>query len=273
VTAAVATARSLAGDRLQRRPAAIVALALVEARRLVFHPAYLGVLGYVIVGGGIGALHGFSNINLKGTAEFIGLVFIFYLPLIAIFAASLVASSARRAGADEMLAALPVTLRGRSAALVLAGLGPAAVSGLAAVVLWYLHRDIAKPPIPVHGAALIGVPLLYLGITCLGLAAARWLPWPGVPVAIVIGLFAWVAKTHVSSDPVAVLTAPWVVAPEDDKALVIVGYSDLWHLVYLTGLVGLAATAALFRDDLRRMVAVGVAIGVPTAFAAWAQLP
>jgi hypothetical protein len=274
MTAAVATSRSSARIRLPQRPGAVVALASVEARRLVLHPAYLAVAGYVVIGTGVGVAQAFADVTRKNAAELIGLLFLLYLPLIATFAASLVASSARRAGAEEMLAALPVTARGRSAALILGSLGPAAVGGLAAATVWYLQRDIDNASIPVWGVALVGTPLLYIGITCLALAAARWLPWPGVPAAIVVGLFAWVATARGSSHAVLVLTAPWLAAPDDAaQARVIAGYSDVWHLVYLIGLIGLAATAALFRDDLRRMVTVGVAIGVPTVFVAWAQLP
>jgi hypothetical protein len=274
VTAAVAGAPSLAGAHAARRPAAIVALASVEARRLVLHPAYLAVAGYVVIGTGVGAAHAFADVTRKNTGELIGLLFLLYLPLIATFAGSLVASSARRAGADEMLAALPVTVRSRSAALVLASLGPAALGGVAAAAVWYLQRDVPDASIPVQGAALLGTPLLYIGITCLALAAARWLPWPGVPVGIVIGLFAWVATARSSSHAALVLTAPWLAGPDEAaQERVIAGYSDVWHLVYLIGLIGLAATAALFRDNLRRMVMVGAAIGAPTVVAGWAQLP
>jgi hypothetical protein len=273
MTAAVASSRSLAKLRLPGRPGAVVALASVEARRLVLHPIYLVIVAMFVVTGSVSAVNWSTHITRKTVAEIIGTLFLLYLPLLATFAASLVASSARRAGADEMLAALPVTARSRSAALILASLAPAALSGLAAAAVWYLQRDV-DASIPVEGVALIGTPLLYVGITCLALAAARWLPWPGVPVGIVIGLFAWVATARSSSHAFVVLTAPWLAGPDEPaQAHVIAGYSDVWHLIYLIGLIGLAATAALFRDDLRRMVAVGFVIGLPTVFAAWAQLP
>jgi hypothetical protein len=58
-----------------------------------------------------------------------------------------------------------------------------------------------------------------------------------------------------------------------DDAYHIAGYSGLWHLGYLLGLTLLAATAALWRDDARRMIAIGIPIGLFTALAGWAQLP
>ena len=239
----------------------------------MIHPVYLTVLGYVVITGSVDATRGFGSLTRTGVAEFVGLLFILYLPMIAIFAASLVATSARRAGAGELLAALPVSARGRAAAVILAGLAPAALGGLAALTVWYLDRGAAKPSIPHTDLALAGTPLLYLGVTCLAVAAARWLPWPGAPVAVLIGLVLWVANTRGSSHAAAVLTAPWVAGPDTDRAFVVAGYSDAWHLVYLAGLVGLAATAALYRDNLRRMVAVGAVVGVPTLTAAIAQLP
>jgi hypothetical protein len=269
MTAAKAGARPLAVARPRRQPAAIVALAWVEARRILLHPVYLIAVGYGVLATG----RGFGHITRGGVAELIGTLVVFFLPVVAVFTVSLVATSSRRSGADETLAALPVTVRGRSAALLLAGLAPAVLSGIAAAAVWFLDRGAAEPWLPGMGAALAAIPLLYLGVTCLATAAARWLPWPGVAVAIVFGLVVWVANAHGSSNAAAVLTTPWVARPEPEDAHVIAGYSDVWHFVYLTGLVGLAATAALFRDDLRRLVTIGTAIGLPTVLVAWAQLP
>jgi hypothetical protein len=262
-----------ARDTLQRRPGAMVSLASVEARRLVVHPVYLAILGYAAITGSVDAARGFGNFTRTGVAEFLAILFIFYLPLLVIFAASLVATSARRAGTEDLLSALPVSARGRSVAVMLAGLAPATIGGLAALVAWCLVRGETEPSILQSGLGLLGTPLLYLGVTCLAVAAARWLPWPGVPVAVLVVLVVWVANARGSSHATAVLTAPWVSLPDDDRAFVIAGYSDLWHVAYLAGLVALAATAALYRDNLRRMVAVGVVVGAPTLTAAIAQLP
>jgi hypothetical protein len=252
---------------------ATASLAAVEARRFLTHPVYLVVLGYGVLVTGIDFTHGFANVTRGDVAEFLAILFVVFLPLNAVLAASLVATSARRAGSEETFGALPVTGRGRTLALLLAGSGPAAVGGLVAATVWYLQKDLVQPSMELSGGALAATPLLYLGTTALAVAAARWLPWPGVALVLVVGLFVWVSSTHGSSHAAAVLTAPWIVDPDTDKVAVIAGYSNVWHFVYLSGLVGLAATAALFRDDLRRMIAVGIAIGLPTLFAAWAQLP
>jgi hypothetical protein len=250
-----------------------VSLAVVEARRVLLHPAWVVVFGYGLVVTGVDLSQGIGHIRRGDAAEFLAILFVVFLPLNAVFAASLVATSARRAGTEETLSALPVTARGRTLALLLAGLAPAAVGGLAAATVWYLQKDLLQPSMEISGGALAATPLLYLGSTALAVGAARWLPWPGVAVVLVIGLFVWVSSTHGSPNAAAVLTAPWIVDPDADRAAVIAGYSDVWHFVYLSGLVGLAATAAVFRDDIRRMIAVGIAVGLPSLFAAWAQLP
>ena len=252
---------------------ATVSLAAVEARRILLNPAYLPALGYGLLVTGVDFGHGISQVTRASAAEFIGILASFFFPLVAIFAASLVATSARRAGAEEMLGALPVTARTRSAALLLAGLAPAAVGAIGAGTAWYLERGIAAPHLGLSGGAFAAIPLLYLGVGALAVAAARWLPWPGAPLALMVALVLWVTHAHGSSHAAAVLTAPWIVAPDTGRAIFVAGYSDVWHLVYLSGLVGLAATAALFRDDLRRMIVIGTAIGLPTLLAAWAQLP
>jgi hypothetical protein len=252
---------------------ATVSLAAIEMRRLLLHPAYLAAFVYGAMVTGVDAVGGIGDFSREKVAEFIAVVFVFLLPMTAIFAASLVATSARRAGAEETLAALPVTARGRSAALLLAGLGPSAVSAVAAAMVWYLQRDLLQPSMYLSGGTLAAVPLLYLGVTALAVAAARWLPWPGAALVLLIGLVGWVGNTHGSPNAALVLTGPWIIDPDADKAAVIAGYSDVWHFVYLAGLVGLAATAALFRGDIHRLIMVGSAFGLVTVFAAWAQLP
>lgn len=273
MTAAKAAARSETMTYGLGTGGATVSLAAVEARRVLFHPTWIVVLGYGLVVVGVDLSQGIGHITPGKVAEILAILFVVFLPLNAVFAASLVATSARRAGSEETLGALPVTAKGRTLALLLAGLAPAAVGGLAAATVWYLQNDLLQPSMEISGSALAATPLLYLGSTALAVGAARWLPWPGVAATLVICLFVWVSTTHGSPNAAAVLTAPWIVDPDDDRAAVIAGYSDVWHFIYLSGLVGLAATAAVFRDDIRRMIAVGIAVGLPTLFAAWAQLP
>jgi hypothetical protein len=256
------------------RSRSVLALAVVEARRMILHPAYLIGTGYLVIGMGSEVFSG-ADPSRKSVIEYIEFFTVFLFAMISIFPASLVASSARRAGAGETLEATPATQRLRTAAVLLGACVPAALAGLAMVVTFLLRRDL--PPdtdIPqLTGVAAATVPLLFLGTAALACAAARWLPWPGAPIVVLVLLVQWVARTHESHNAAAVLTAPWLAFPDRDRAQYIAGYSGLWHLGYLLGLTLLAATAALWRDDLRRMIAVGLPLGAFTALAAWAQLP
>jgi hypothetical protein len=252
----------------------VLALAWVEARRMVLHPAYLVGTGYVVVVTGSDLFTGLEN-SRKTVIDAIELFVLFLFAIISIFPPSLVASSARRAGAEETLAALPATQRMRTAAILVGACLPAAIATVPLGIAFLLRRDLPLfTDIPeMTGLAAASTPLLYLGTAALACAAARWLPWPGVPIAVMAGLVLWTANTHERQNPTAVLTAPWLAYPDRDRGYVIAGYSAFWHLGYLLGLVLLAATAALWRDDVRRMVAIGIPVGLFTVLAAWAQLP
>ena len=251
----------------------VIALGVVEARRMLLHPAYLVLAGYCTVVIGVDLTRSLS-IERRAAGEFIGILLVFFLALTSMFPASLTATSARRAGAEEMFDAVPVDRRTRTWAMLAAGLGPASIASIGALAVWLLRRGQPPTEEPVLTAgALCSVPLLYLGTAALACAAARWLPVPGVPLAIVFGLVGWVARTNDSQSAALVLTAPWIVSPAPENLRYVAGYSEAGHFVYLLGLVALAATAALWRDDLRRMFAVGIPVGLLTVLAAWAQLP
>jgi hypothetical protein len=256
------------------RVRSVLALSSVEARRMVLHPAYLVGAGYVVVVTGSDVFTGLEN-GRKSVIEGIEVFVLFLFAIISIFPPSLVASSARRAGAEETLAAVPATKLMRTAAILVGACLPAAIATLPVVIAFLLRRDLPLfTDIPeMTGLAAASTPLLYLGTAALACAAARWLPWPGVPIAIMLGLVGWTANTHESDNATAVLTAPWLAFPDRDRAYVIAGYSGLWHLGYLLGLVLLAATAALWREDVRRMIAIGIPVGLFTVLAGWAQLP
>lgn len=253
---------------------AVLALSLVEARRLVVHPAYLVGTIYVVVVMGSDLFTGAEH-ERKAVIDAIEMFALFLFAIISIFPASLVATSARRADAEETLTALPATQRMRTAAILVGACLPAAIATVPVLVAYLLRQDLPLftdiPAMTASGVA--STPVLYLGTAALACAAARWLPWPGVSIVAMFGLVGWVGNTHGSDSAAVVLTAPWLAFPDQDKAHVIAGYSGPWHLGYLVGLVLLAATAALWRDDIRRMIAIGVPVALVTALAGWAQLP
>ncbi|NUR83328.1 MAG: hypothetical protein HOY71_04485, partial [Nonomuraea sp.] len=106
------------------RPAGrVTALALAEARRVLLHPLTLvglALYAFAVFDSGWGPRPAYSALTSS-------LVLPFGVPVF--FAAVLVASSSRRAGADEMLAPTPVTREERTAASCLAALGPFLLAG------------------------------------------------------------------------------------------------------------------------------------------------
>lgn len=250
---------------------AVVGLAWVEAGRVLLHPMYLATIVFLLLAGQVEYFLE-AQTGRKASFDALAVLFTFYLLLVAIFPASLVASSARRAGATETLDALPISSAQRTTAALLASFGPATIAAVAALAIWQLSRGLPTYELE-HPASLIAVPLLYLGISGLAVAGTRWLPWPGVPVAILVLLFVWVGSASSSDSAAAYLTAPWLVVTDGKYALLVAGYSDVWHTVYLLGLVALAWTAAILRDRIRLMFLIGVPIGVLTLLAGWAQLP
>lgn len=265
--------RSVAPTAVQLK--AVLALARVEAGRILLHPAYLATFVIILPLGGVGGyLTAVASGQFERTLlmELLLALFIFYLPMATIFPASLVASSARRAGTTELLDALPIGSTYRTTATLLASFGPAIIAAIAAIAIWQLSLGLPDYELE-YPASLIAVPLLYVGISGLAVAGTMWLPWPGVPIAIVVGLFVWVVAATSSGSALAFLTAPWFVQSEADQVLIVAGYSDLWHTVYLLGLVALAWTAAILRERIRLMFLIGVPIGVVTFLAGWAQLP
>jgi len=255
----------LAGSR------AVLALAVVEARRLVAHPLYLVLIGQLVLRAGIS-----FSIPLAPTRDSVAElmeVVLFYFPLISLLPANLVASSARRGHVEQALAATPVGAQARTLALGLASLAPAALSATGVLAYWWVAYR-AGPPIDhaVPMAVMVSAPLLLVGATTLGVATAGWLRIPGAAIAVMIGLVAWTAIS--AQHPTGACWSPWILA-YTEAGQAAIGVSHLWHAVYLLGLSGLAMMAALLRnpEGRRALVAPTAVVVTLTALAGWAQLP
>jgi hypothetical protein len=261
---------ALAGRQASAR--AVASLALVEARRLIVHPAYLALIGLLVLTAGIDAVN--STALTRGSIASLLELLLLWVPLVSVFPANLVASSARRANAEETLDAAPLPARARTLALCLAALGPAALSSGGVFAYWwvaYRAGPVLEGAMPME--AIASVPLLFVGAGALGVATTRWLPVPGATLAVVIGLVAWTVTF--GSAPIGAWFCPWVVAFAEPDNPLAAGGSHLWHAVYLLGLSGLAAVAALLRHPggRRSLMAAGALVAVLTALAGWAQLP
>ena len=151
----------------------MLALARVEARRLLLHPLTL-------FGTAIFALNGVRAVVEDGgpreAFETIDAMLGFYPGVLMILVGGLVATRDLRAGSREMLGPVPGRLQERTSAFLLAALVPAAVGLLGVLALhgFFLldERYVAAPGV---GNILQG-PALMLGGTALGLMVSTWAP-------------------------------------------------------------------------------------------------
>ena len=249
----------------------VVALAGVEVRRLLTHPVVMVLVGIQLLGRGV-TFFVEEPLSRPSVAEWLYLlVFVMWAPL-NIISANLVATSARRAGAAEVLDSLPVTAAERSGALLLAACGPVLIGTGAAFACWLLMRGLGPTDVQIPaGGELAAAPVTILGAVALAVAGARWLPSRITPFVLLVAVVLWIANSS-TAGPWRRLSAPWLVELSS-KDTELEGYSALWHVAYLLGLCALAAVAAIWRDDLRRLTKVGTPVVLFAGFASLAQLP
>ena len=217
-----------------------------------------------------------------------------YAPLTFV-AANRVAASTYRSRIREVLDGTPVDGRQRTVGAIV-GLvrGPVVVGSVGAAVLLVLgefataHTAVASDRVyqrtPLE---YLQVPAIVLGAGLLGIAVARWLPWPGMlPLTALvlwlgtIAMYYQFTAVQQSSGPEVVpgrtWLAFWPVWLASNQGMLPRQPLDqeMWHLTYLLGLGVLAGIAALLRTDgpRRALCAAAGAIAAATAVAAWLQL-
>jgi hypothetical protein len=204
----------------------------------------------------------------RETFETIDSMLTFYPGLFTILVASLIATRDRRADSREMLAPSPGRLEERTRALILASLAPAAVGLMLVVALHgYFVFDDRYVLTPSVWHILQG-PVALVGGCLFGIMLANWVPMRGaavVGVVVLVALTLWLSSLEGWRVLGPLMTWPiWGVLPE-----VWAGTypgSPAWHVVYLVGLCGMAAAAALLRVVERRTpVIVGGAVAVGIA--------
>ena len=262
-------------------------LGAIEARRMVRHPAY--PIGMLYVAVFLVALLTEEArppvVNTIYVTLFLCLVLV-YAP-VTIIVANRVAAATYRRRVREVLDGTPVQARERTAGMIIGLLrGPVLVGLIAAATLFVLQQ-FTSADVPVTDQVLprgpleyLQLPVLVLGAGLLGIATARWLPWPGaMPVVVLAVWLGTIAMYPFSAGTVAedrawfALWPVWLAAEQGmlprqplDR--------ELWHLAYLLGLAGLAGAAALLRVTGQRRplwIAAGVLL-VLTGVAAWRQL-
>lgn len=245
--------RSLAIQPSRRLPSprVVLALARIETRKILVHPAFLGTMAVM----GLFATRAIgSNGNLGWLVGglSVGLVAGGFISV------NLATQRARRDRVLELFGSLPAPAESRTFAVLLgAMLGPVALATLVAVIGGAILETNATIAPYVDLALVVQIPLTVAALNALGVALGRWIPSPvTAPVVLVAQVMTGL-----------VWVVPWV-APTTT------GIRMGPHLTYLLSFIVLASTAALLRDRRTplRLIVVGVAFGL-MVFGAANQLP
>jgi hypothetical protein len=202
----------------------------------------------------------------------------FYPGFFCVLAGHMVTTRDARAGTAELLTSTPVPPKQRVAALLIGASLPALIAvGANVLLLRFLMWQDAFVEVP--GAAhVLQAPVTVLGGSLLGIMLGLWLPHVTTPILTMVVLVA--GSIVLGNDSEGALFAPMVSwadwGPYEGKRwYALEPGSPGSHVVYLLGLCGLAATAALLRSRGRRslLVVLGFMFLAVTVGAGWAQLP
>jgi hypothetical protein len=243
-----------------------------EARRLARHPVLWLVPAVVVVTTAV------ETPSAGRTAGYwYGTIFVavaFFGPIIVLFSANLVASSARRSRAEEMLKVTPTTDTRRALAmslgiaLPLAGIG-AIASG--AMALIDSVNDIPPEDLLTAGE-LAQLPFVLAGAGLLGVLAARWLPFAGG--ALITFVAATLGATNLFRRFDSGVWWMWWSTSTTFEGRPQMPGEPWLHVAYLFGLCACATVAAVYRDRTQwtRLALVGVPVVAATLALGWLQL-
>ncbi len=253
-------------------PALVVRLAASESRRLLRHPAML--VGFALWF--VATSESFIRNEIAVVQAFEMLTSLSFFPGIpAMVAAHMVATRDRRAGTLDLLGSTPARTEERVRALCLAAFAPAVVALVlqAAQLAMLLSIDaFAVTPSVWH---VLQAPITVLGACLLGTMVGVWAPSAVAPVLTTVLMVA--AHLAVAERDPAQLFVPVVFwadwGPFDGT--VWFGWhpgSPAGHVVYILGLCGLAAAAAVVRVAERRRPVVVLGLLAMAVAAAGAVL-
>ena len=244
-----------------------------EVRQLARHPVLWLIPPVVVV---TASLDGASAGRTAG--YWYGSIFVavtFFGPLITFFATNLVASSARRSRAEEMLHVTPTTDARRTLAMCLGIALPLAGAGAIAVGAMALidgFNDIPPADLLTAGE-LAQLPFILAGAGLLGVLAARWLPFTGG--ALIIFVTATLGATAVFRRLDSGIWWMWWTTGTTFEGVPRVPGEPWLHVAYLFGLCACATVAAVYRDRTQwtRLALVGGPVLAATLALGWLQLP
>jgi hypothetical protein len=258
-------------DPQHRRPATarrlLGALARIESRRIVLHPAFvLGLLGsiFTLWQQREGDLQQYWMLVGQASTTVGAMTFL---------VGFLNAARVRRDDAEELYAAFPATAGARTGGILLSLWAAAAVTAAIVAVAWLLEVGpdgeilVALEPLRPSLLEPAQAPLVVAAFGALGVCFGRWTPHtalaPLLTLAIGTGPIAWsIPWVFLGTVPYLPPDHTWLVGPPG------------WHLLFLTGVIVTAGALALLRDARRPatfvLLAVGaaaLALGLPLQFA------
>jgi hypothetical protein len=244
-----------------------------EARRLARHPVLWLVPAVVIVTTAVETASGGRTAGYWYGTIFTAVAF--FVPIFVLFSANLVASSARRSRAEEMLNVTPTTDTRRTwamslgVALPLAGAG---AIGAGAMALIDSVNNIPPEDLLTAGE-LAQLPFVLAGAGLLGVLAARWLPFAGG--ALVTFVAATLGGVILFRRFDSGIWWMWWTTETTFEGRAPVPGEPWLHVAYLAGLCACATVAAVYRDRTQwpRLALVGVPVVAATLALGWLQLP
>lgn len=268
------TASLLRGSDLPVARSTVPVLARQEALRLLRHPIMLVGLVLYALSAVVNVLAPDDPVRAFGLVDTTPTI----VPgLFALLAGSLVASRDHRAGTRELLAPLPGRAGERVASLCLACVAPAVVALLLVLALHAvqlqqgLYVETPGPAQLVQGAVTV------LGGGLFGVMVGVWAPSRSAALLAVVLMV--VANLLVSAEggphDLFSLMVEWAVYEPAGGWAGLRDGSPTWHVLYLLGLCGLAACAALLRVAHRRTQVLLAAVACLTVAVAGGigQLP
>jgi hypothetical protein len=243
-----------------------------EARHLVRHPVLWLIPPVVVLTSSLDAATAGRNASYWYGTIFVAVAF--FAPLIVLFAANLVASSARRSRAEEMLNVTPTTDARRTLAMCLGiALPLAAVGAVAAAGMALIDsvNDIRPEDVQTAGE-LAQLPFILAGAGLLGVLGARWLPFTGGAlitfVAATLGALVVFRRFDSGS-----WWMWWSTTTGFEEAPTVTVPGEPWlHAAYLAGLCACATIAAVYRTQRTRLALVGGPVLAATLALGWLQL-
>ena len=244
---------------------AVVALARIEGRRLITHPAVVVTVVLAILQGVPFILS--RDATPEHDVGWLLQVSALFISFGALLAANLVALKSRRNGSEELFQSAPLSPAARTIALALAAVGLMALLTLFLLVGDYFIRSAGKGAATDTGRSLFPMfdlvqgPLVAGLFVLIGIAVARWFPRALAGPVVVVGLF-----TAINLAEKAATDAAWLrLTPVDPAFLDHGGMLAALHVAYLGGLAAVILAVAILRFGWTRAARAGLVGGLGIA--------